>query len=98
MRNYFTFLHSFTIAVIALILAGCNSRQPQYVVGVSQCWDDAWRQKMNNEMDCEALRHPELRLHWRVSLGDTELQCAQIDSFIAEKVNALCISPSDAAQ
>ena len=98
MRNNFTFLHSFTIAVIALILAGCNSRQPQYVVGVSQCWDDAWRQKMNNEMDCEALRHPELRLHRRVSLGDTELQCAQIDSFIAEKVDALIISPSDAEQ
>lgn len=98
MRNNFTFLHSFTIAVIALILAGCNSRQPQYVVGVSQCWDDAWRQKMNNEMDCEALRHPELRLHRRVSLGDTELQCAHIDSFISEKVDALIISPSDAEQ
>ena len=98
MRNNFTFLHSFTIAVIALILAGCNSRQPQYVVGVSQCWDDAWRQKMNNEMDCEVLRHPELRLHRRVSLGDTELQCAHIDSFISEKVDALIISPSDAEQ
>ena len=39
-----------------------------------------------------------LRLHRRVSLGDTELQCAQIDSFIAEKVDALIISPSDAEQ
>ena len=33
-----------------------------------------------------------------MSLGDTELQCAQIDSFIAEKVDALIISPSDAEQ
>lgn len=84
----------FTV-VFALVATGCGSHQEQYVVGVSQCWDDAWRQKMNSEMDCEALRHPELTLHRRVSFGNTELQCAQIDSFISEQVDALIVSPSD---
>ena len=81
-----------------LLLISCDPHEPQYTVGVSQCLDDAWRQKMNNEMDCEALRHPELSLHRRVAYGSNELQCAQIDSFIAERVDALIVSPNDAEE
>ena len=66
--------------VLLLILTGCSARQKQYHIGVSQCFDDAWRQKMNDEMDCEMLLHPDMSLSRRIAYGDNALQCAQIDS------------------
>ena len=71
-------------------------RQPQYHIGVSQCLDDAWRQKMNEEMERELLLHPEMSISRRIAYGSNELQCAQIDSFIAERVDLLIVSPNEA--
>ena len=84
--------------VLLLILTGCNSRTPQYRIGVSQCLDDAWRQKMNYEMERELLLHPDMTLSRRIAYGSNELQCAQIDSFIRERVDLLIVSPNEAEQ
>jgi len=83
---------------LLLLLAGCNTHQGQYRIGVSQCLDDAWRQKMNAEMERELLLHPELELSHRIAYGSNELQCAQIDSFIAERVDLLIVSPNEAEE
>ena len=84
--------------VLLLILTGCSTRQEQYRIGVSQCLDDAWRQKMNEEMERELLLHPEMTLSHRIAYGSSELQCAQIDSFIAERVDLLIVSPNVAKE
>ena len=84
--------------VLLLFLTGCNSRTPQYRIGVSQCLDDAWRQKMNYEMERELLLHPDMSLSRRIAYGSNELQCAQIDSFIKERVDLLIVSPNEAKQ
>ena len=82
--------------VLLLILTGCSTHQPQYRIGVSQCLDDAWRQKMNEEMERELLLHPDMTLSHRIAYGSNEMQCAQIDSFIAERVDLLIVSPNEA--
>lgn len=79
----------------SLCMLGCG-RQPHYRVGVSQCLDDAWRQKMNDEMSRELLLHPEIELSTRIAYGSNALQCAQIDSFVCEKVDLLIVSPNEA--
>lgn len=84
--------------VLLLFLTGCSTRQPQYRIGVSQCLDDAWRQKMNYEMERELLLHPDMSLSRRIAYGSNELQCAQIDSFIRERVDLLIVSPNEAEQ
>lgn len=84
--------------VLLLFLTGCSTRQPQYRIGVSQCLDDAWRQKMNYEMERELLLHPDMSLSRRIAYGSNELQCAQIDSFIKERVDLLIVSPNEAEQ
>ena len=84
------------IITIALFFTGCTARQEQYRIGVSQCLDDAWRQKMNDEMERELLLHPEMTLSRRIAYGSNTLQCAQIDSFIAERVDLLIVSPNEA--
>lgn len=70
----------------------------RYVVGVSQCNDDAWRRRMNDELQMELVFHPELMLHFRQADACNELQCAQIDSFIAEHVDLIIVCPNEAAE
>ena len=87
-----------SVVALFLLMTGCNSRTPQYRIGVSQCLDDAWRQKMNYEMERELLLHPDMSLSRRIAYGSNELQCAQIDSFIKERVDLLIVSPNEAEQ
>ena len=82
--------------LLSLLMVGCTCRQPHYRVGVSQCLDDAWRQKMNEEMSRELLLHPEMELRTRIAYGSNVLQCAQIDSFVREHVDLLIVSPNEA--
>ena len=85
--------------VLMLLSCGCSHNvQRQYRIGVSQCLDDAWRQKMNYEMNRELLLHPEMTLSIRVAHGSNDLQCAQIDSFISEHVDLLIVSPNEAEE
>ena len=81
-------------------LIGCssNGHSPQYLIGVSQCSDDAWRQRMNYELQRELIFHPELTLHTRHASDNSEIQCQQIDSFIAERVDLLIVSPNEAEE
>ena len=81
-------------------LIGCSSNgpSPQYRIGVSQCSDDAWRQRMNYELQRELIFHPELSLHIRQASDNSDTQCQQIDSFIAERVDLLIVSPNEAEE
>ena len=87
-----------SIVALCLLVTACTSHEPQYKIGVSQCLDDAWRQKMNYEMERELLLHPDMAISRRIAYGSNELQCAQIDSFIAERVDLLIVSPNEAEQ
>ncbi len=53
---------------------------------------------MNYEMERELLLHPDMTLSRRIAYGSNELQCAQIDSFIKERVDLLIVSPNEAEQ
>jgi len=62
------------VIVSVLLCAGCDRRQQEYSIGVSQCLDDAWRQKMNEEMERELLLYPDMRItHRRIAHGNNEL-------------------------
>ena len=79
---------------------GCSAPKPspQYIIGVSQCSEDAWRMRMNKEMEQELIFHPDLTLHIRQANDNSEIQCQQIDSFIAERVDLLIVSPNEAEE
>ncbi len=84
-----------------LCLSACASSTPPttdeqtYTVAISQVGNEAWFQKMDAEMRQEALFHPELRLVFRNAHYNYDLQCRQIDSFIAERVDLLIVGPND---
>ena len=66
--------------VLLLFLTGCSTRQPQYRIGVSQCLDDAWRQKMNYEMERELLLHPDMSLSRRIAYGSNSVPRLTVSS------------------
>ena len=88
------------VGLLLACLMGCSAPKPspQYIIGVSQCSDDAWRMRMNKEMEQELIFHPELALHIRQAGDNSVVQCQQIDSFIAERVDLLIVCPNEAEE
>ena len=94
-RHFFTFI---LLIALTVMLANCGQQgsEKTYRIGVSQCSDDAWRTKLNEEMQRELLFHPEISLEVRSANDDNEQQAADIDYFIKEKVDLLIVSPNEA--
>lgn len=87
--------------LLSIVLSSCHPTSPPrtaYRVGVSQCSNDAWRTKMNEEMQRELIFHPEMSLSIRQARDNSHLQCLQIDSFIAEGVDLLIVCPNEAEE
>ena len=86
----------FVCAVLCLLLLGsCGAERTHYVIGVSQCSDDAWRSQMNQEIRREALFYPQARVEFR-SAHDDSRQIADIEAFIREGVNLIVVAPNEA--
>ena len=77
------------------LLSSCSMQEKkQFVIGISQPCDDAWRQKMNEEMRREQLFHSNITLEFRNSEYDNARQCADIEEFISKGVDLIIVSPN----
>lgn len=76
-------------------LGACVKDSGGYVIGVSQCSVDAWREVANNEMLQEASFYNNLTVNIRSVHDDSEQQIRDIEEFIDEKVDLLVISPNE---
>lgn len=77
-------------------LACQRERTPRYVIGVSQCSEDLWRQTMNEELKREvALYQANTEVLIRSVKDDTPKQIADIEWFIEQKVDVLVVSPNE---
>lgn len=81
----------------SLLLLSCgNKNKPKYVIGVSQCSDDEWRQVQNQGMMRETAFYPDLKLEIKTVKDNNEAQIRDIQSFIDQKVDLLIVSPNEA--
>ena len=76
-----------------LLLASCSSGKKRYVVGVSQCSEDVWRDKLNSELRIAAYCYNNIDLRISSAYDDVNLQTEQINRFVDEKVDLLIVSP-----
>ena len=83
---------------ILVVLSSCKGEKSGQikVIAVSQCSDDAWRRTMNNEMLREASFYPGIEIKIKTAHDSNQQQIRDIESFIAEKVDLIIISPNEA--
>ena len=83
----------FLLISVVLLLTGCSGGKKSLVIGVSQCSDDIWRTKLNDELSLAA-RVEGVTLRFSSADDDSQKQMAQIRRFVAEGVDLLIISPN----
>ena len=81
------------ILCFLLLLAGCSGGKKELVIGVSQCSDDIWRSKLNEELSLAAHSYG-VQLRLTSADDDSERQMAQIRALVAEGVDLLIVSPN----
>ena len=86
-----------SILCLAGILMSCTQKHTRYRIGVSQCSDDEWRHKMNNEIVREALFYDGVEVEIRTAKDNNRNQIADIKYFIDKKVDLLIVAPNEAA-
>ncbi len=96
-RHFYLIIIFLSLLTIALCIMSCGETTTvDYRIGVSQCSDDAWRTKLNEEMRRELLFYPGVTLEVRSADDDNERQARDIDYFIAQGVDLLVVSPNRA--
>ena len=82
---------------LLVFITGCKEDTPHYVIGMSQCSDDSWRHKMNDEILREAMFYDGVSVEIRSAHDDNKKQIEDIRHFIDKKVDLLIVAPNEAA-
>ena len=82
------------LSVIFIFLTGCTRERPRYVIGVSQCSEDIWREKQNAELRMGAYLQGDVELRFAAAFDSDERQVQQIDSLVATGIDLLIVAPN----
>lgn len=83
------------VVFFTLVFSACSDNNvKKYVIGVSQCSEDIWRDKLNDELVMSTYQHDNVTLKFASANDNDRLQKQQIDQFIKERVNLLIVSPN----
>lgn len=98
-RHYLSWLASAVTALVltaavSLCLASCGGKEAhkRFVVGVSQCSEDTWRDKLNEELRIAATYY-DVDLQIKSANDDVRLQTEQINRFVEQGVDLLVVAP-----
>ena len=91
------FLKTKLLFGLVLLLTACTSPRPKYVIGVSQCSEDIWRDKLNNELKIGTYFHDDVELRFVSADDSDEKQIEQINQFISDGINLLIVAPNQVA-
>lgn len=80
------------VVLLLLVLVSCSDRRT--VIGVSQCSDDIWRQKVNREIKIGQYQYKNVDVVFASADNNGQRQARQIDSLVKTKVDLLVVAPS----
>ena len=83
------------ISLMLLPLIGCREEK-HYRIGISQCSQDDWRRKMNDEINREIMFHPEAEVEIRSADDSNEKQIADIRYFMDNDFDIIIAAPNEA--
>jgi ribose transport system substrate-binding protein len=86
------------LCLVLAFLATASAQQRTWVIGMSQCnLGEPWRVQMNADIRKAAEEHPELTVVFKDAQNDNLRQRAHIEEFIRAGVDAILVSPKEAA-
>ncbi|MBD5194904.1 MAG: substrate-binding domain-containing protein [Bacteroidales bacterium] len=84
------------LAISSAILTGCS--EPKKIkIGVSQCSDDDWRKKMNEEIEREAMFQDNVEVEIRSAYDSNDKQIADLNYFADNDFDIIVAAPNEAA-
>lgn len=86
------------VIIVMLVFGAAVARAGQWKIGVSQCdARDPWRAQMNSDIAAAATARGGVQVIFKDAAGDVRTQIAQINELVAEHVNAILVTPLNAA-
>lgn len=95
MTHVFAQLLVAIVMLAAVPLSGCKEKKI-YRIGVSQCSDDDWRYKMNDEINREMIFHDNAVVEIRSADDSNEKQIADIRYFADNGFDIIIAAPNEA--
>lgn len=87
--------HIIFIVIMLSVFQSCKE-ETKYRIGVSQCSNDDWRTKMNEEIQREIMFHPEATVEIRSADDSNEKQIADIRYFADNGFDIIIAAPNEA--
>lgn len=87
-------LTTFIAMTVILLMCSCGNNKPKYVIGVSQCSEDSWRTKLQDELIMATYFNEGVELRFTSAHDDSRLQKKQIDSLVNSGIDLLIVSPN----
>lgn len=86
--------HLALILSMALLTVACRNDVRHYHIGVSQCSEDIWRDKLNKEMLMTNYINNNVDIDIQSANDNSKKQIEQINDFIRKKVDLLIVAPN----
>lgn len=83
--------------LLAFFLTACSHNSKRYVIGVSQCSSDVWRNKLNKELEASALCYDNVEVRFASADDNSGKQIKQIEKYVKDGVDLLIVSPNQAS-
>jgi signal transduction histidine kinase/ABC-type sugar transport system substrate-binding protein/DNA-binding NarL/FixJ family response regulator len=79
---------------MALLFVACRNHVRHYHIGVSQCSEDIWRDKLNKEMLMTNYINNNVDIDIQSANDNSKKQIEQINDFIRKRVDLLIVAPN----
>lgn len=79
------------------MLVSCSKSKKTYKIAVSQCSEDIWRNKLNEELKMGTYVHNNVELSFASADGRDEKQIEQIHQFMKDGMDLLIVAPNQIA-
>ncbi len=89
------FFLSYCWLALLFILSGCTEVKT-YRIGVSQCSEDDWRMKLNDEINREIMFHEDAEVEIRSANDNSAKQIDDIRYFVSHGFDIIIVSPNEA--
>ena len=85
------------LIALVTIFTSCSKSAKTYKIAVSQCSEDIWRDKLNDELRMGTYFYDNIDLQFASADDSDEKQIEQINKFVADGIDLLIVAPNQAA-